>query len=207
VFRRINVKNLNVPEQVNRYVQTISAADLIPILSLTYPAVARATDSNVVVRLLKHKYIKVENSEYKNRFSDNANEATRYLYDLTDVLIKTALKRGGLETNFQATLASNELGRLRDEKFIIPILKSGNFEERLTAVACLAFLQTSNSIKILRRIMFEDSDPEVRKSATWGYAFAKQSKSTVVTEKFMTDENNENASNSHYGVSHLISII
>ncbi|MGI8545152.1 MAG: HEAT repeat domain-containing protein [Aridibacter sp.] len=179
-----------LPEVVDRKITTVSAEELLPILRPVYPAAEGVSDPNKLVRLLQDKIIRVENPEFINRFSSNSEEASRYFYDLTDALLKTAVKRGGYEASFQATLAINEMGRLRDERFIIPALESKDFEKRLTAIACLAFLGTENSVRILQKIMFEDHDPSVRKSAIWAYAFAKKTKFSSTIKKFIKSENN-----------------
>jgi hypothetical protein len=81
-------------------------------------------------------------------------------------------RRGGLECNFQARLASSELGWLRDVRFVFPALCAKEVETRLAAVACLAFLWSEEGNKYLRRMAVEDVEPGVRQSALWAYGFA-----------------------------------
>jgi hypothetical protein len=72
----------------------------------------------------------------------------------------------------QAMLAGHELGRLRDPRFVFPALREKNFEIRLAAVACLAFLWSDEGNKRLRRVAVNDEDAGVRQSALWAYCFA-----------------------------------
>ena len=61
---------------------------------------------------------------------------------------------------------------LRDSRFVYPAARSPIFEERIKAVACLAFLWSEEGIGLLRDMILTDPEPSVRQSALWGYGFA-----------------------------------
>lgn len=60
----------------------------------------------------------------------------------------------------QATLAGSNLVLLRDINFVLPDLYSNDFNERLIAVACLAFFQYKTAIKCLEGVILNDSNKE-----------------------------------------------
>ncbi len=79
---------------------------------------------------------------------------------------------GGAECGLQAVLAANELGLLRDSRFVIPALDNKDYSLRLSAVACLAFLPSVLGNSRLRDAAASDGDAGVRQSALWAYGFA-----------------------------------
>jgi hypothetical protein len=83
-----------------------------------------------------------------------------------------ALTFGGRECRLQARFARNELGLLRDPRFIFPALVSSDFHQRLIGVSCLAFLWSDEGNKQLKCLAVEDSEPGVRQSALWAYWFS-----------------------------------
>lgn len=110
---------------------------------------------------------------FADRFSKNINTASEYLYDKTDALLYAAKKWGGYECCSQAMIASNELERLRDVRFVYPALVAGNFNIRFAGVACLAFLRSIKGNKLLLHTAKNDSDAGVRRAALWAYCFAE----------------------------------
>ncbi len=68
-------------------------------------------------------------------------------------------------------LAGNNLGLLRDIKFVLPGLLSHDYNERLITIACLAFLQDKEAIDHLYNLSLKDNDGGVRESALWAFAF------------------------------------
>lgn len=69
---------------------------------------------------------------------------------------------GGPECSFQAMLASNELGWLRDPRFVFPALASKSFEIRLAGISCLAFLYSNAGNTQLRHLATNDPDAGAR---------------------------------------------
>lgn len=123
----------------------------------------------------------------------NSNDI--YLYDRTNALLFAALKWGGPECRLQAIDAQAELGHLRDERFIIPELKSDDSNVRMAAVACISYLQTEGTVGKLRDIILSDSVVEVRMAALWGYAFAKDSDAYILAEEISKIEANPKLKN------------
>jgi hypothetical protein len=137
-----------------------------------YPSAQKLTDSNRLVGLLK-KVRRIPNPIYTHRFCKDHQKAAEYVFDRTDVLLFAATRWGGHECCFQAMLAKSQLGLLRDARFVFPVLKRESFEERLTGVACLAFLWSDKGNQLLREIATSDSNPSVRQSALWACGFAE----------------------------------
>lgn len=83
-----------------------------------------------------------------------------------------ARRWGGYECSFQAKTASNELGWLRDVRYVFPALRARDIRIRLSGIACLAFLWSEEGNEYLRQMAVADSEPGVRQSALWAYGFA-----------------------------------
>lgn len=114
------------------------------------------------------------NPEFTDSTDDNPRFASEYLYDETDAKIHIAKQWGGLECRLQAIFAHSELGLLRDSRFVLPTLLSNDYNSRLAAVACLAFLPpTEINQSALRDRASKDVDAGVRQSALWAYCFAQ----------------------------------
>jgi HEAT repeat protein len=53
-------------------------------------------------------------------------------------------------------------------------MSNKNFNVRLAALSCLAFLQSEESKKALKEIALYDVDSGVRQSALWAYGFSNR---------------------------------
>lgn len=163
-----NVKNLNLPSEVDTSTPVLTAKELLKIIKPFYSKAHEIENPNKLITLLYNDIRRVPNPNFKRRFSKKSDETASFLFDKTDALLFIALNWGGFESSFQANLAKAELGNLRDVRFIIPALNSKSFDERLSAVACLAFLQNEEGNEYLQKVITEDYDPNIRKAAIWG---------------------------------------
>jgi hypothetical protein len=159
------------PSRVSTEIPTWTSRDLLSILMPFYPSAQKLTDPNHLVGLLK-KVRRVPNPIYSRRFCADPQKAAEYVFDRTDALLFAATKWGGHECCFQAMLVRSQLGLLRDVRFVFPVLKRENFEDRLTGVACLAFLWSDKGNCLLREMVISDPNPSVRQSALWASGFA-----------------------------------
>jgi hypothetical protein len=164
---------LNCPCEVNTEVPAWTAAELLAFLKPFYPLAQEITDPNRLIRLVFRSIRRVPNPNFRSRFKQSPDEAAEYFFDRTDALLYAAQKWGGFECCFQSALAASHLGLLRDARFIFPLLTMNRFEDRLTGVACLAFLQTTGTVKRLRTVAFEDPSPAVRGAALWACGFTQ----------------------------------
>jgi len=163
--------DLNLPAEVRPEVPGWTAAELLPIISPLYPAARRLDRTSQLIPLLEGYVRRLPNPEYKNRFVTDPRAAAEHIYDRTDALLYMAITFGGSECRLQARLARNELGLLRDPRFVLPTLRSNDFHDRLVGVSCLAFLWSNERNEHLRRLAAEDPDQGVRQSALWAYCF------------------------------------
>lgn len=166
------LEDTNLPVEVTSEAPGWTAAELLPIISPLYPTARNIDHPSKLIPLLEKSIRRVLNPEYKNRFDSDARAAAESLFDRTDALLYMALTFGGRECRLQARFARNELGLLRDPRFIFPALVSSDFHQRLIGVSCLAFLWSEEGNDQLRRLAVEDSDLGVRQSALWAYWFS-----------------------------------
>jgi hypothetical protein len=149
-----------------------TAGELLPIISPLYQAARNIDRPSKLIPLLEKSIRRVPNPRYEHRFASDAQAAAESLFDRTDALLYMALTFGGRECRLQARFARNELGLLRDSRFIFPALASSDFHQRLVGVSCLAFLWSEEGNVQLKRLAVEDPDPGVRQSALWAYWFS-----------------------------------
>lgn len=162
----------NLPKSVATDVPTWTANELLEVIRPLYPRSQKLQRGSKLLPLLGDAIRRVRNPRYANRFSTDSRIASEYLFDRTDALIYAAKEWSGHECGLQATLAGNELGRLRDVRFVLPALDSKDFNVRLSVVSCLAFLSSDVGNNRLREVATNDPDPGVRQSALWAYGFA-----------------------------------
>jgi hypothetical protein len=163
-----------LPEKVCQEVKGLTAKETNEFLVPFYPVAARLQKSTTenstrISSRIGHKMRRISNATFKTKQSHAPMHSSEFLFEFTDLYIQTALQWGGNECRFQALIAKQELGTLRDERFIITILKSNNFEHRQIAIACLAFLQ--KGAETLGTLAIEDPVPEIRQASLWAYAF------------------------------------
>jgi hypothetical protein len=161
-----------LPRKVDTNIAGWTADELLTVIKPFYPRAQKLKKSSELLSLIGDAIRRVNNRTYVNRFSKDQHVASEYLFDRADALIYIAKEWGGYECSLQATLAGNELGLLRDPRFVLPALESENFNARLSAIACLAFLRSEFVNERLRIIAISDPDPGVRQSALWAYGFA-----------------------------------
>jgi hypothetical protein len=161
-----------VAAEISTEIPRWTAEELLPVISPLYPSTRKPGSHLKLVTHLSRYIRRFPNPDFESRFSKDAHTATEFFFDRTDALLFMAKKWGGCECRLQSNLASYALGWLRDPRFIFPALESEDFNERLTAVSCLAFLWSDEGNEVLRRIATDDQDYGVRQSALWAYGFA-----------------------------------
>jgi hypothetical protein len=184
-------QSLRVPADVVMAVPGWTAEELLHTLKPLYPQAQTITSTAKFIQLMDGCIRRVPNPSFESRFAKESRLASEFLYDRADALLYTAKQWGGPECSLQAMLASHELGRLRDPRFVFPALNAKSFETRLAAVACLAFLWSDEGNNRLKSLAEGDPDPGVRQSALWAYGFAGgEGAREMLNDKARNDANN-----------------
>jgi HEAT repeats len=160
-----------LPDSVDVRGQGWTAVEARKVVAPLYPAVAKATPPRVTALLAKDVR-RVRNPAFVSRRSGDPFTATEWLFERTDLLLFAAKQFGGPEARTQARDAEQALGRLRDARFVTPALSSEDVRERLTGVACLAYLTEGVPLEALADRARNDVEPGVRQAALWAYGFA-----------------------------------
>lgn len=151
-----------------------TAQELAERIQMFYPRARTLSDTKSSIQgLIADAIRRIPNPDFKQINDPNPRLAAEYLYDETDAKIYIAKEWGGAECRLQAVLAANELGLLRDSRFVAPGLESRDYSLRLSAIACLAFLPSESGNSRLREVAVNDADTGVRQSALWAYGFAE----------------------------------
>ncbi len=177
----------NLPSAVSTVVPAWTSQELLEFIRPFYPQAQKITSTKLIT-LMGNEIRRVSNPHFESRFDEDQHSAAEFLYDRTDALIYSAKQWGGYECCMQAMLAGSELGWLRDPRFIFPALELDNFENRLTGVSCLAFLQSEEGNALLRHLATADPYPGVRQSALWAYGFAVGDKASELVRKVVKNE-------------------
>jgi hypothetical protein len=179
----------SLPTKVMNNVAGWTATDFIEAIKPLYPLAENLTPHKLI-RLMYRRVRQIPNPHFGRRFSRDSDEAAEFFFDRTDALFYTANRWGGPECSLQATLAKQQLGILRDPRFVFPALNDRSFETRLAAVACLAFLWSEEGNRLLRHLAIHDLDSGVRQSALWAYGFAGGEKAyALIRERGNKDPN------------------
>lgn len=173
-FDSIKLSIEDLPEEIENKPQGLVVGELKSYLSNYYPKAASIKGEKGLRGLLKNTIRKYTNPDFIRTNYNDPQKAAKYLYDKTSMFFRIANQWGGVESRLQAGLAYKELGELRDYRFVEPSLSDKDFNKRLTAVACVAFL-ASNECKNKLMDMAE-CDPEygVRQSCLWAYGLIEE---------------------------------
>lgn len=161
-----------LPKTVDQRVKGLTVHEMTDLIKPYYKR-ASGLPSNVSLQAyLGESVRRIPNPDFKIVNSKDSRLAVKYLYDKTDALMYIAREYGGEESRLQAMLATNELGLLRDPKFVLPALDDEDFNVRLTAVSCMAFLQSNLGSERLSYMAENDQEYGIRQSALWAYGLA-----------------------------------
>jgi hypothetical protein len=121
---------------------------------------------------VRHPSIRrVRNPEYHSRAAKGRKYSVIWHLDRTSALLFLAESYGGRMCHVLAELARNELAFVRNPQPAITSLHSDDPDQRLTAVACLAFLWSTQGTRHLMTTIEVDPEPGVREAALWAYGF------------------------------------
>jgi hypothetical protein len=112
-----------LPESVSTEAPGWTVAELFSVFTPLHPDIQRYEDHNGLNILFHKKIRRIPNPDFKHRFSKEPRGASEFLYDRTDALFYAAKRWGGYECRFQANTARDELGWLRDVRYVSPLYK------------------------------------------------------------------------------------
>jgi hypothetical protein len=139
------------------------------VRSRGYARAMRATNPTEMVALLSHRLLRLDNGE----FDGWRRKASEFHFERTDAMIFAAIQWGGGMAVLFAQFARQELGQLRDTRYVSAGLSHPRFDARMASAAALAFLPgDSASDELLAQAALQDTDAGVRRAALWAYGAA-----------------------------------
>lgn len=187
----VSISPPDLPNEINMAIAGLTGKDLVKVFLPLHPNFKSDTSREKSNALSWRCIRRVPNPDFKYRFSTDTLRASKFLFDRTDALTYAGSKWGGLECAFQARTAKEELGRLRDSRFVVSGLKDPDQRNRLTAIACLAFLSGDIGTSGLLTLIKQDKEAGVRQSALWAYCFrCENSVENLLNEVSQNDPNN-----------------
>lgn len=185
-----NDESQELPEKVLTDTPSLTLQELFSLLLPLHQNLQDNKDIRDLNALLCKAIRRIPNPDFKNRFSKEARGAAEFLFDRTDALFYAARRWGGPECSFQANVAKDELGWLRDARYVFPALRATDIRIRLSGIACLAFLSSIEGNTQLQQIAIEDPEPGVRQSAIWAYGFAGGDRAIAFAQERYEQEEN-----------------
>lgn len=162
--RTVIRRRFALPCEVNTSISAITKEELLRLYKPFYPCAQRAGKAYQITTVL--------GSRIRRVWLPQGDAQSQRPYDRTDALLYAGRHWGSDECRIQADAATFELGYLRDARFVLPGLTDDDFNMRMAAVACLAFLPSSETVDDLRRVADGDADRGVRQAAEWACRFA-----------------------------------
>jgi hypothetical protein len=147
-----------------------TADSLLRIVSARgYVRATRAVDPIELVPLLQNRLVRVPNVQ----FTGWRHEGAQYLFERTASLILAATEWGGDSASLYGGIARQELGQLRDARYVRPGLRDPHYFVRMASAAALAFLLPDEASEAaLVEAVRSDPDAGVRRAALWAYGAA-----------------------------------
>lgn len=161
-----------LPDSVDERTEGLTIHEMTELIKPYYGRASGLPRRTSLQAYLGDSIRRFPNADFKIVNSKDPRSAVKYLYDKTDALLFIAREFGGEESRLQSMLATNELGLLRDPRFVLPALDDGDFNIRLTAVSCMGFLQSEQGLDKLRLLAESDSEYGIRQSALWAYGLS-----------------------------------
>jgi hypothetical protein len=159
------------PDGIERTRAGVTAMGLRDLLSPLSPTAARFEGMAQVVRQYSRLVKRFPNPSYTDRRSGDPNTSPQFLFDRVEALWYASRQWGGAQARVAALIAEQELGELRDPRFVFIALDSPDVEQRLRAVASLAFLQPREAVALLTARATADDSAGVREAALWALGF------------------------------------
>ena len=110
---------------------------------------------------------RVRNPAFVNRRSGHVRTAAEWLFDEVDALTYAARQWGGPTCQLLTLWAFEEIGELRDARYLFAALATEAREVRLRVMGGLALLRPAGAEERLRRHILNDVDASVRECALW----------------------------------------
>ncbi|HEY0459785.1 MAG TPA: HEAT repeat domain-containing protein [Pyrinomonadaceae bacterium] len=173
----------DVPQNVQSIAKGWTVDKLKEIITPFYYRIATGKNKATLQALIDGWILRIPNPNFQRTNLKDSLLATKYFYDEVDALIYIGKNWGGIESQHHASIAHTEIGFLRDPRFIIPALNSKDFNKRLCAVSCLAFLPSKDGNAKLIQLATNDIDVGVRQSALWACAFIDKEKAIAFIQK------------------------
>lgn len=165
---------------------TLSPEELLTMVQTRgYARALRATNPTELVPLLAKRVLRVDNVD----FAGWRKDASEFLFERTDALLFAALEWGGGLAVLYAQMARQELGQLRDARYVRAGLLHPRFDARMASAAALAFLEGDpDTDASLARAAMQDPDPGVRRSALWAFGAAARPGLDTLLERVLAHE-------------------
>lgn len=144
-----------------------TAEELRRLYAPLSPTVADMTTHAEIVRHYSRLLRRTRNPEFVNRRAEDAVAASQFLFEPADAMAYAAREWGGTTSSLMARWGIEEVGELRDPRFVLQSLEIGRREERVRAIAGLALMQCHEAEPVLTRHARDNADASVREAALW----------------------------------------
>ena len=155
----------------------IALRDLFAPINATAASLAGAGD---IVPQYARLVRRFPNPQFKGLRSGNPTTAAKFLFEQVDAISYAARQWGGPRCQLHALWAFEELGELRDARYVVVALASESAAVRQRVIGTLALLQPPEAAETLLNHVRNDVDAGVRECALWALGLVMGDAATAV---------------------------
>ena len=192
-----------VPEGVELELGGLTAVELRDIFAPFSATAAAMTEPHQVIRHYVRLIRRVPNPQFINRRSGDTETAAMYLFDPADALAYGARQWGGPTCRLMSLWAIEEVGELRDSRYLYMALRTTSAEQRIRILGGVALTRPPGAEAVLVRHVRDDVDSGVRESALWSLGMLIGSRADPIVREVST---NDPAASLRRSATHLLEL-
>jgi hypothetical protein len=177
-----------VPEGVDLEQGGLSAMELRDIFAPLSKTAAAMTEPGQVIRHYSGLIRRVPNPQFINRRSGAVETAAEYLFDPVDALEYGARQWGGPMCRLMSHWAIEEVGELRDPRYLYVALRAARAEQRIRILGGVALMRPRGAEAVLQRHARDDADCGVREGALWSLGMLVGSRADPIAREVSTSD-------------------
>jgi hypothetical protein len=177
-----------LPPDVQLEGPTLTPTELQALYAPVSPVTAAPRSPAAIVQRYSRVLKRVRNRDYRDRRSGDVRTSHQFYFDGVAARLHGVRLWGGAQARLAGLMAEDELGELRDGRYVLRALATDHLEQRLRAVAALAFLQPDGASEALRERARGDASPGVRELAIWALGFLEASDADEVAREAVRED-------------------
>ncbi len=178
----------DIPTEVQHEPPGLTARTLRNLFAPLNAMAASLKVDGSIIQHYQRAIRRVPNPRFVGRRSGDPATAAQYLFDQVDAIAYAARQWGGPKCQLHTFWAVEELGDLRDARYVRAALATGTTSIRQRVMGTLALLQPPDAVELLTNHARNDVNPGVRECALWALGHVlKDAATPLLTEVIHRD--------------------